>query len=192
MSATREAWLASAVELLRPRFSEIGANLPEKVRVGVGFTSKGMRAKGANAIGQCWYPEAVGDGAHELIVVPTITEATRALDVLAHELIHVAAGPEAKHGPEFKRLAVAIGLEGKMTATVAGPEFLMIAHGIVVELGEYPNQGITLQAHSAHPKQSTRMLKVECPDCGYTVRTTRKWLELGTPTCVCGSAMAAA
>jgi hypothetical protein len=34
-------------------------------------------------------------------------------------------------------------------------------------------------------KQSTRMVKCECPDCGYIVRTTRKWLEEGAPICPC-------
>lgn len=41
-------------------------------------------------------------------------------------------------------------------------------------------------------KQSTRMLKVECGSCGYTLRTTAKWLEVGTPTCPCGTLMDAA
>lgn len=39
-------------------------------------------------------------------------------------------------------------------------------------------------------KQTTRMLKVQCPACGYLARVTRKWLEeAGTPTCPCGERM---
>lgn len=30
------------------------------------------------------------------------------------------------------------------------------------------------------------MLKLVCPEDGYTVRTTRKWLEVGQPSCPCG------
>jgi hypothetical protein len=30
------------------------------------------------------------------------------------------------------------------------------------------------------------MLKLECEDCGYVVRTTQKWIEMGSPTCYCG------
>jgi hypothetical protein len=37
--------------------------------------------------------------------------------------------------------------------------------------------------------QGTRMLKVECPDCGYTLRTTRKWLDTGLPSCPAGNEM---
>ena len=33
------------------------------------------------------------------------------------------------------------------------------------------------------------MIKLICEDCGYTVRTTRKWLKVGFPTCCCGGAM---
>lgn len=33
-------------------------------------------------------------------------------------------------------------------------------------------------------KQGTRLLKCRCASCGYTVRTTRKWLDLaGPPIC---------
>lgn len=32
-------------------------------------------------------------------------------------------------------------------------------------------------------KKGTYLIKCECPDCGYVVRTTAKWLELGDPIC---------
>ena len=38
-----------------------------------------------------------------------------ALDVLAHELVHAAVGVQHGHKAPFKRVAVAIGLTGKMT-----------------------------------------------------------------------------
>jgi hypothetical protein len=34
------------------------------------------------------------------------------------------------------------------------------------------------------------MRKVNCPDCGYTVRMARSWMEVGMPCCPCGTAMA--
>jgi len=36
---------------------------------------------------------------------------------------------------------------------------------------------------------STRMIKLTCPACGYLVRTTRRWLAAGPPTCPCGTPM---
>jgi hypothetical protein len=35
----------------------------------------------------------------------------------------------------------------------------------------------------------TRLRKVACPDCGYTVRMARSWMERGLPVCPCGQAM---
>ena len=35
-------------------------------------------------------------------------------------------------------------------------------------------------------KQTTRLKKLKCSECGYTVRTTAKWIEtLGAPLCPC-------
>lgn len=38
-------------------------------------------------------------------------------------------------------------------------------------------------------KVGSRLLKAECPDCGYTIRVTRKWADVGMPKCPCGSHM---
>jgi hypothetical protein len=38
-------------------------------------------------------------------------------------------------------------------------------------------------ANNRPPTQSTRLLKVACGECGYTVRVTSKWLEKGAPGC---------
>jgi hypothetical protein len=32
-------------------------------------------------------------------------------------------------------------------------------------------------------KQSTRMIRCQCPTCGYTLRTTRQWLTKSVPVC---------
>lgn len=38
------------------------------------------------------------------------------------------------------------------------------------------------------PKEAvgSRMIKLQCPGCEYVVRTTKKWIEVGVPTCQCG------
>lgn len=38
-------------------------------------------------------------------------------------------------------------------------------------------------------KQTTRMKKATCPVCGYLIRVSRKWLNVGCPTCACGVKM---
>lgn len=41
----------------------------------------------------------------------------------------------------------------------------------------------------AAAKKGSRLVKITCGDCDYTARTTRKWLEVGLPTCPCGTEM---
>jgi len=44
---------------------------------------------------------------------------------------------------------------------------------------------------SSRPKtQTTRLRKACCAECGYTVRVTAKWLEVGPPHCPLHGAMA--
>jgi len=38
-------------------------------------------------------------------------------------------------------------------------------------------------------KQTTRMIKAECPSCGYTARISQKWVDVGLPTCPCGDTL---
>ena len=182
----REDWLSAVAQEMAPWFADLGCPLPP-VRMAIGFPSKGIKSK---AIGECWTNECwtnecSGDGVFEIFITPRIAESERVADILAHELVHAAVGLDAKHGPEFKKVAVAIGLEGKMTATVAGETFKRAFAPILEKVGPIPHAGLTPSARSNAPKkQSTRMIKCECPDCGYVVRTSQKWLDdVGAPIC---------
>lgn len=97
---------------------------------------------------------------------------------------------ENGHKGNFTRIARAIGLEGKMTATHAGEALGRILADVAADLGDYPHAALT-PALSGVKKQSTRMIKVVCPEDGYIVRTTAKWLEVGMPSCPCGTQMEA-
>lgn len=185
---TREQWLMQGVDALRPIFTEAGYEVPERVRVSCGFPGGGSARK---RIGEAWDPSAANDHVAQIFISPTIEQGTRALDILAHELVHVTVGNKHGHKKPFKDCATAIGLTGKMTATVAGDELLAKLTEIVSKLGDYPHAGLNL---SSRKKQTTRMVKVACkdPECecgGYTVRTTRKWIETGCPRCPMGTEM---
>lgn len=39
--------------------------------------------------------------------------------------------------------------------------------------------------HDEEQKQPTRLIKCACPNCGYVIRTTRKWMATGLPWCAC-------
>lgn len=190
---TREGWLVAAIEKLAPLFVEVGVELPA-VRVSVGWP--GGRGKKGNVIGQCWSPAASADGVSQLFISPVLDDASRVLDVLAHELVHAADRCENGHRAPFAKIAKGIGLEGAMTATVASDELKAKLDAIVEELGAYPHAALAKAADGADgpKKQGTRMLKVECAEgSGYIVRTTAKWLEVGVPSCPChGAPMLAA
>ena len=181
---TREEWLARAVNLVAPHFmTTAGIDIPD-VRVSVGWP--GGRGKKNNVIGQCWSGNAAADGVAQIFISPTIGDPVQVLGTLIHEIVHAAVGTEHGHKAPFAKVAKAVGLTGKMTSTTVGPELQgMLEDRIVPVLGDYPHAILT-PAMAGVKKQTTRMLKVECPDTGYTARLTRKWIEeWGTPICPC-------
>jgi hypothetical protein len=119
------------------------------------------------------------DGHIEIMVSPVLDDPMRVAGVLAHELVH-ATGRHGHKGP-FATLARAIGLEGKMTATTEGEALKRAVAPILEAVGPYPHAELT---KTARKRQGTRLLKLQCPTCLYTVRITRKWLdEVGPPAC---------
>jgi hypothetical protein len=186
---TREAWLISCVDLLRPDFERVGTSVPDKIRASCGWPSKSGLAAKKRRIGEAWSAKCSGDETFEVFISPVLKDAQLVLATLVHEIVHCAVGVEQGHKGAFKRIAIAIGLEGKMTDTTAGPELLKRIEEIVTEVGPYPHA--ELKSSNAPKKQGTRMLLVKCPACEYQVRTTKKWLEVGVPTCPCGTEMVA-
>jgi hypothetical protein len=179
--ATREAWLHALIEAIRPWYKEAGSPLPKAVRISVGFSSKGARS---NRIGECWAPAADEHGLSQIFVHPSLSDAGTVASVVVHELIHAAVGCDKAHGPAFRKPALALGLEGRMTATVPGADLVARLKPVLKELGTYPHGALKGGTSSGPKKQTTRMLKCECPECGYIARTTSKWIEdVGAPIC---------
>jgi hypothetical protein len=183
----REAWLTAMAEKLWPLILKHGGHKPEKWRVACGWPASGGTVrpgtKRSRTIGQCWCGGSEG-GAREIFISPYLADPVEVAETLLHELIHAALDAKVQHRAPFARLAKAAGLEGKPTATHAGDALKAKLTEYATELGEYPHDRLD---RTAWPKQGTRMLKLICPDCGYIVRTTSKWLEVGYPTCPCGS-----
>jgi hypothetical protein len=181
---SREDWLNAAIAALRPLAKARGYTIPDKVRASCGFP-KGK----SKAIGQCWSNLSSKDGSFETFISPLIAESARVLDILVHELGHAAVGLEAKHGAKFARFCKAFQLVGPWKATTAGPDFeAQVLAPVMTALGhvQYPHAAMVDCLSTGPKKQSTRMLKCVCPECGYTARTTAKWLdEIGPPLCPC-------
>lgn len=171
---TREQWLNAFVAKAREQFAAVGYPLPDRIRVSVGFPSTGSRG---NRIGECWSNEASEDGYFEIFLRPALTSDSRMADVLTHELCHAAVGLEAGHGRTFKASMAAVGLVGPAKSTTAGEQWYRWALPILTELGPMPYGVLNEGRSSAPPKQKTNLLKVECPDCGWLARVTRKHIE---------------
>jgi len=179
--STREEWLMQAVEEMRPWFDKVDAPLPDRVRVSVGYSKRAGKA-----VGWCWVDAASRDKRNQLFISPELDNPVDVLAVLLHELAHAADNCKSGHSGEFRRIATSLGLEGKMTSTKPGEELAAKLVSLLRLLGEYPHAALTPSAARGAPKQTTRMLKVFCPNTEYTARTTNKWLTAyGPPWCPC-------
>jgi hypothetical protein len=176
---TREDWLNQVAERMRPLFTDAGAELPERFRITMSLTKR------QKAIGVCFDRSASADGSYEILVRLDQHEPVQVAAILAHELVHAAVGVEQGHGPAFGKVARAIGLEGKLTATVPGERFVEAVAPILAEVGPFPHAPLDWAGSRSGPKKQTgRLLKVECQECGLVVRQTRKWIdEVGPAHC---------
>ncbi|OUV04067.1 MAG: hypothetical protein CBC42_01355 [Betaproteobacteria bacterium TMED82] len=179
---TREHWLQVAVGHIRPIFQERGFSIP-KVRVSCGFPSTSRRG---SAVGQCWGSSFSADGVNEIFVTPIFDKPLDVLDTLVHELVHAIDDCKHKHGKEFKKIALSVGLEGKMINATAGPKLKKrleyIARKIEKLNGKYPHGAMSFPI--ANTSKQTRINpKAECPICGFTVTLSMRFLKVGPPIC---------
>ena len=168
-----QQWLHDAKALIDPLFIMNGIT-PKPVNITRGFmenTRSGGKAKG-KVIGQCHYSAL--DGVAQIYIDP---REENVLHILAHELTH-AYLPGHGHDVVFKKAAYSIGLIGKPTATVAGPDFTSDMEAIADILGEDPHSPL---AESTKKKQGTRQIKCQCNVCGVPFRLTRMWIDLAGP-----------
>lgn len=182
---TREQWLLLAVDALRPVFRELaGAEIPEHVQVSVGWSAgRSMRS----VLGTC-HSASASEGAASIFIAPTLADPEQVLGTLVHELAHAADDCQHGHGPEFRRIATAVGLTGPMTATTVGPDLHERLGPIIDALGPYPHKALIVGQPG---KGKGRMVKVECVDgtqCdNYSFYTTQKWIDAYVLRCpICG------
>jgi hypothetical protein len=183
---TREAWLTAAVDALRPVFDQHQKPVPLAIRVGCGFPLHARRSK---AIGQCWASTASADKTIEILISPVLANPREVFETLVHEMCHATDGA-MNHGTAFQKVARDLNLIACGTGKQAwkstkgddafGPRFAFLMEA----LGDYPHAQLTPGAEAK--VQPTRMLKLVCGGCGYTVRTTAKWVAQGLPRCTCG------
>lgn len=179
---TRESWLHSATNELRPYFEKFGYNIPDKIRYAIAFTSGGKRGK---IPGECWHPSSSADHHFEIILRADLADPIDVLAVLVHELVHTLLPADVKHGKEFRDVALRVGLEGPMRQTYPSPLLKERLQVIATSLGPLPHAKLDFMSGSDRPKkQGARYIKAECgASCGYTIRLIPKWAKAGLPVC---------
>lgn len=124
-------------------------------------------------------------------------------ELLLHELAHAENNTcDVKdcsgrvHNKHFKSMAERLGLEVKPRdkAVVYGYTDLAQGGKDFLKKIAFKRELFTSYRVQTTGKSSAggRLLKCECPGCGYVIRTTQKWIDVGLPTCVCGEGMEAA
>lgn len=200
----RETWLNELAALMAPRFAELGFALP-KFRVSIGWPSAG---KDAPVTGECWDKRVSGDEHFEIFLNPGRDNDTAVACTLAHELVHAAVGLQEGHKGNFAKVAKALGFKAPLTQAQEPEALVAWIAPMLEKLGKLPHAAITYSrggsvrvkragggvvpdgdgdgeapVNNRPPKQSTRLIKCMCAECGYTVRTTQKWLAVGVPHC---------
>lgn len=208
----RETWLNAMAERMAPRYAELGFPIP-KFRVSIGFTSGGQRSNAAAEVwssvasadgffeilirpDQADSVVVAGHLAHELVHAAVgLKEGHKGnfaklclLLGLKPPMTATTPGPafEAWVKPFIEELGplphgrlnwVMPAAPGAKRAPGAG----LFAKGIREGLGLAEIEELITNAPK---KQTTRLLKVSCSECGYPARVTRKWLDkAGAPLC---------
>jgi len=173
---TREAWLNAAIREVQPLFTKAGHQVPA-CHVSCGFTSTGVRS---GHIGQCWSTKASSDGVNQIFISPILSEGLEVLDTLVHELVHAVDNCQHKHGKEFKKIALSLGMVGPMRSAGAGPALKEKLKNLAEKLGPYPHAKLSVprKAVSRSPRP-----RAKCTRCGFTVPMLKDFLHYGPPIC---------
>jgi hypothetical protein len=187
---TREEWLMAAVVLMTPLFEEKGYKVPE-IRVACGWPSSRGLSNKKRVLGECWATDCSEDKRSQIFISPYMrgeihisrqTDGQGVLPTLVHEVVHAVVGNQEGHNAVFGKCARAVHLCGKLTSTRAEKDLIEICEKWIAKLGPYPHSKLD-GMKAPGKKQTTRLVKCQCPKCEYNVRATRKWLEIGAPIC---------
>ena len=162
----REIYLKVGADALRPDFAAISGSLPDKMRFGIGFTTRGKRGK---AMGEAHVRENSADGTVEIIISPQIAAPPLVVKELLIQLVQVAAHNNPKR--KMRDIALAIGFTGPKRQMEMTPRLAERVNALAEQLGPYPHavltvSGLTIEPETkvlgAPPKQKARMLKLVC------------------------------
>ena len=142
---TREEWLNQATNWLRPIFEWLDNPIPIKIHLACGWPLD------KNHEAECWHSAHSTGGFVEIFISPKLDSSFMVLEVLTHELIH-ATGLHG-HSGQFKKIALALGLQGNLSIANADRHLAKRIRSIISQLGEYPHfKMVSHLTMGPHPK----------------------------------------
>ena len=170
INLTREQWLNESASLILddiiPSTQAEGLPVPD-YRISVAPLK-------ASALAECHNKASSSNGHNEIFVAAHSEDSLSLLGALCHELIHAYDDCKSGHRNFFARTARRIGLEGKLTHTVAGLELAATLQSYIDLLGPIPHDKMNLKPKSKGRNNN----KIKCDACGFQANLSAKWAEL--------------
>ena len=88
---------------------------------------------------QCILPRLHSDGASEVFISPQIVESIEVLELLLHQLIHIAVGILYEHSKKFAQVARHVGLEVTPTSIISGSALRSVFQQYIEKVGSCPH-----------------------------------------------------
>lgn len=180
---TREQWLNKATKALNALFKKrTGREIPTDVKLSVGVPVGRDPRKFS---GQC-FPRALSTAkVNEIFINPLFDDPAQTMETLAHELVHAIDDCKSGHRTGFSRIALALGFSPPMKSTPATVQLKKDLARIIKRLPPFPHKRILWNKRK---RQGTRLIKLECGDCGFICRSSATAIERsGPPFCGCGA-----
>ena len=209
VTVTHEAYLAAIVEAIAAHAPQYADRIRHaRVMFGTGVGRPGVLGTTFYGTWKNGQPDALP--VIEICAFAQDTPSQIAVTTV-HEIAHAVLDPGAGHGSLWKATARELGM-ATPSATSSGcegwdafdPDIRAVLEDIPTpnDGKPFPPSPRTLQGRPIGPRPcsagngarggtsrgrgaGSRMFKCTChhEDCGYTVRTTRKWLDVGAPIC---------
>ena len=149
----KEAYLKAAFQKVIPLFYESGFpidEIAENIEITCTYIRESWAGYCKQTISDDYYPEEK----YKIVISNSVDNGFNAIEVLIHEVchaiqVHLYQGNVKPHSKEFKAIAEAVGLTGRMTQTYADTDLKIKIREWEKDIGEYPHQhsfGETLES----------------------------------------------
>lgn len=147
-----------------------------------------------------WKSGEKKEAVHEINLSAEHLKSCDAGELIIHEMAHaenktldIRDCSNRVHNKHFKTMAERLGLKVLPRDSSVGFGYTELDEPAKTFLSKIKFDKAVFSMARLTPSKSTkagtRLLKLECPGCGYVVRTTQKWIDTGLPTCHCGEEM---